>query len=120
MYAQNAIVVNEFLGNSWKKVMPRMHFVLVYLSLNNGLLSSFYIKILLELSVGFSWVLHRWLLVLAGSRGSDWFYSTVPIRFHSGSKFSQSSVSLHYSVYSILELIDSDLKFETMCSIWYE
>lgn len=46
MYAQNAIVVNEFLGNSWKKVMPPMCSVLFYLSRNNVLMSSFYIKIL--------------------------------------------------------------------------
>ena len=104
MYAQNAIVVNEFLGKSWSKVSSRMFHVniCVYLCVSvtdDCMYFHFsecyrFNRIPWSYSIEVSWVLHRRTLVLDRSWGTAWIHICVQLLLHSVPQLPKSWVSL--------------------------
>lgn len=122
MYAQNAIMVNEFLGNSWRHVCKafltrtcvQILIILIVTSffssnfLESWPASSSFQRIVGSCSAQVPWILPTCILVLVGSRSTIWIRIIIQLLVHFGSHFPKP-----YASYLQLLYI---LPFETMFS----
>ena len=126
MYAQNAIVVNEFLGKSWRHVISWISHCNLFLVL---LIIVWHLNLFFSITgspklnrITRNWsfevprILYTFILVLDRSRGINWIYITFQCCIHSGSHLSQSWVLPPYPFQDIQVRDYVVMLYKQLCS----